>query len=189
MAGEGVLELIGPAGIVKIPRSRHGDVHVARFADGLAIVERLHYGELARSLLDQACNAEDVLGAVFRPHFAPVFVIPLMRSLYSFVNILFRTICHISQLLLCSRIVCSHVVPFLRLLEPAANEMVIGVLQVDVVGLFWCWRIVPARIEVELWPLLLLTARCCLCFSVTTDFLRFFGLFRFGSHILLFWRS
>src|SRR5918996_688235 len=59
--GEGVLELVRPARVVEEVRRRERQVDVARLADGLASVERLEHRELARALLEDARDAEEVL--------------------------------------------------------------------------------------------------------------------------------
>ena len=48
---EGVLELVGPAGVVEKVSGREWDVDIARLLDRLAAIERLEHGELAGSLL------------------------------------------------------------------------------------------------------------------------------------------
>ena len=58
---EGVLELVGPAGVVEEVRRGEREVDVPRLLDRLAAVERLEDGELARSLLEDAGDAEEVL--------------------------------------------------------------------------------------------------------------------------------
>ena len=58
---EGVLELVGPAGVVEEVRRCERDVDVARLLDRLAAVERLRDCELARALLDQPGDPEQVL--------------------------------------------------------------------------------------------------------------------------------
>ena len=47
-------------------RGGQRDVHVARLADRLAAVQRLHDGQLARPLLDEPGDAEQVLAALER---------------------------------------------------------------------------------------------------------------------------
>ena len=61
---DAVPELVGPAGVVEEVRGGERDVDVARFPQWLAAVERLHDRELARALLDQAGDPEQVLGAL-----------------------------------------------------------------------------------------------------------------------------
>ena len=67
----GVLELVGPAGVVEEVRGDQRDVDVARLADRLAVVERLEHRELARPLLDDPGDAEQVLAALARRHRRP----------------------------------------------------------------------------------------------------------------------
>ena len=68
----GVLELVGPAGVVEEVRGDERDVDVARLLDRLAVVEGLEHRELARALLHEAGDAEEVLRALgaggLRPH-------------------------------------------------------------------------------------------------------------------------
>jgi hypothetical protein len=63
-AESGVVELVGPAGVVEEVRRGQGYVDVAGFADGLAVVHRLDDGQLARALLDQPGDAKEVLRAL-----------------------------------------------------------------------------------------------------------------------------
>ena len=58
-----VAELVGPAGVVEEVRRRERDVDIARFAQRLAAVERLDDRQLARPLLDQPRDPEQVLAA------------------------------------------------------------------------------------------------------------------------------
>src|SRR4051794_25391858 len=51
---KGVVELVGPAGVVEEVRRGEREVDVARLLDRLAAVERLEDGELARALLEKA---------------------------------------------------------------------------------------------------------------------------------------
>jgi hypothetical protein len=68
---EGVLELVGPAGVVEEVRGGQGQVDVARLLDRLAAVQRLGHGQLAASLLDDPGDAEEVLRALGRPQLGP----------------------------------------------------------------------------------------------------------------------
>ena len=63
---ERVLELVGPARVVEEVRRGEREVDVARLADRLAAVERLEHGELARALLQDPRDAEEVLRALAR---------------------------------------------------------------------------------------------------------------------------
>src|SRR5207302_2939780 len=63
---ERVLELVRPAGVVEEVRGREWHVDVARFADRLAAVERLEDRELARALLEEPRDPEEILRALAR---------------------------------------------------------------------------------------------------------------------------
>ena len=67
----GVLELVGPAGVVEEVRGDDRDVDVARLLDRLAVVDRLQDGELAAALLDDPGDAVEVLGALGARHPRP----------------------------------------------------------------------------------------------------------------------
>ena len=73
----GVLQLVGPAGVVEEVRRDQRDVHVARLADRLAVVERLEHGELARPFLDDPGDAEQVLGPLPARHDRPGVLVGL----------------------------------------------------------------------------------------------------------------
>ena len=68
---EGVLELVGPAGVVEEVRGGERQIDVARLLDRLAAVERLGDRELAASLLKDAGDAEEVLRPLGRPQLGP----------------------------------------------------------------------------------------------------------------------
>ena len=68
---ERVLELVGPAGVVEEMRGGERQVDVARLLDRLAAVERLQHRELARALLQQPRDPEQVLGALRGPQRRP----------------------------------------------------------------------------------------------------------------------
>ena len=78
-AEAGVVELVGPAGVVEEVRGGQRDVDVARFADGLAVVERLDDGQLARALLDQSGDAKEVLRALRAGRLGPDLVVGATR--------------------------------------------------------------------------------------------------------------
>ena len=61
---EGVLELVGPAGVVEEVRRGQRHVDVARLLDRLAGVHALDHRELAAALLEDARDAVEVLGAL-----------------------------------------------------------------------------------------------------------------------------
>ncbi len=66
-----VVELVGPARVVEEVRRRQRDVAVARLADRLAVVEALENCELARPLLHDAGDPEEVLRTLGTGHRAP----------------------------------------------------------------------------------------------------------------------
>ena len=70
---ERVLELVGPAGVVEEVGRGERDVDVARLLDRLAAVDRLGDRKLARPLLDQARDAEEVLRPLARAQRRPAF--------------------------------------------------------------------------------------------------------------------
>ncbi len=78
-AGQGVVELVGPARVVEEVRRGERDVDVARLLDRLAAVERLDDGELARALLDAAGDAVDVLAALLARHLRPHLLVGAAR--------------------------------------------------------------------------------------------------------------
>ena len=67
----GVLELVGPAGVVEEVRGHQRDVDVAGLLDRLAVVDRLEHGQLAGALLDDAGDPVEVLGALAAGHPRP----------------------------------------------------------------------------------------------------------------------
>src|SRR5262249_54398288 len=62
--GKRVLELVGPARVVEEVCGRERHVDVARLPDRLAAVQRLQHRELARALLQDARDPEEVLRAL-----------------------------------------------------------------------------------------------------------------------------
>ena len=67
----GVLELVGPAGVVEEVGGDGRDVDVARLLDRLAVVDRLQHGELAAALLDDPGDPVEVLRALAPGHPRP----------------------------------------------------------------------------------------------------------------------
>jgi len=63
-AETGVVELVGPAGVVEEPGGDERHVDVAGLLDRLAVVQALGDGELAAALLHETGDAEQVLAAV-----------------------------------------------------------------------------------------------------------------------------
>ena len=84
---ERVLELVRPARVVEEVRGRERDVDVARFADGLAAVERFEDGELACALLQDPGDAEEVFGAFARAQLRPRAVERAARGLHRLIDV------------------------------------------------------------------------------------------------------
>src|SRR3954464_11522610 len=70
--GERVLQLVRPARVGEEVRRGQRYIDVARLADRLAAVQGLHDRQLARALLDQPRDAEDVLPALERRQRRPL---------------------------------------------------------------------------------------------------------------------
>ena len=70
-AGESVVELVRPAGVVEEMRGDEGQVDVAAFLDRLAAVHRLEHGEFPGLLLEQAGDAVEIFRALAAGHFPP----------------------------------------------------------------------------------------------------------------------
>jgi hypothetical protein len=87
LAGESVLELVGPAGVIEEVGGGERDVDVAALADRLAAVHRFDNGKLARAVLDHPRNAVDVFAAFFRGHLRPGLVVGFARGLHRFVHV------------------------------------------------------------------------------------------------------
>ena len=78
---ERVLELVRPARVVEEVRRSERQVDVARLADRLAAVQRLEHGELARTLLEQARDPEQVLRALGARECRPAVLVRRARSI------------------------------------------------------------------------------------------------------------
>ena len=83
----GVLQLVGPAGVVEEVRGDGRDVDVARLPDRLAVVDRLQDGELAAALLDDPGDPVEVLRALAARHRAPDPVVGLAGGLHRAVHV------------------------------------------------------------------------------------------------------
>ena len=87
LAVAGVLQLVGPAGVVEEVRGDDRDVDVARLLDRLAVVDRLQDGELAAALLDDPGDPVEVLGALAARHPAPDAVVGPAGGLHGAVDV------------------------------------------------------------------------------------------------------
>src|SRR5690606_17510547 len=79
-AESGVVELVGPARVVEEPGGDERNVDVAALLDGLAVVETLGDGQLARTLLHQAGDAEQVLATIGSAQSRPDRVVGATRG-------------------------------------------------------------------------------------------------------------
>ena len=87
-AGKGVLQLVRPARVIKKVRGDDGQIHVARFLDGLAAVHGFEHGQFARLFLDDARDAIKIFAALASGHFAPDFFVSAPRGLDRDVHVL-----------------------------------------------------------------------------------------------------
>jgi hypothetical protein len=129
--GEGVLELVRPARVVEEVRRRERQVDVAGLTNRLAAVERLEHGELARALLEDARDAEQVLGPLARGEVRPPVREPVAGGADREVDVLGARIGDLRQRLLVTR---RHARGKLRRagLDPlAADEEAVPVLEPD----------------------------------------------------------
>ena len=82
-----VVEFVRPTGVVEKMRRRHGHVEVARFLDGLAAVERLRDGKLARAILQKPRDTVEIFGAFAAGHLAPDAIVGALRRGISGIDI------------------------------------------------------------------------------------------------------
>ena len=97
---ERVLELVGPARVVEEVRRRERQVDVAALADRLAAVEALEHGELARALLDEPRDPEEVLRALGGRERRPAVLERAARSLHGEVDVLLVRLSDLGERLL-----------------------------------------------------------------------------------------
>jgi hypothetical protein len=96
---EGVLELVRPARVVEEVRGRKGEIDVARLPDRLASVERLGDCELARALLEDARDAEEVFRALRRRDVGPAVLERATGRPDRELDVLLACLCHFEELL------------------------------------------------------------------------------------------
>src|SRR5829696_2237516 len=123
---ERVLELVGPAGVVEEVRGRQRKVDVAGLLDRLPAVQRLQHRELARALLQDARNPEEVL----RP----------LRQ----IDVLGTGLADLREHLLGRRADGRKVLARLRLDELTADVEAVALLERDDVARLRSRRVVPA---------------------------------------------
>src|SRR5918996_1606541 len=127
--GEGVLELVRPAGVVEEVGRRERDIDVARLADGLAAVERLEHGELARAFLEDARDAEQVLRPLARSESGPAVLEGVARGLHGEVDVLRAGVRDLGERLLRRRVHARLELVRARLDELAADEEPVALLE------------------------------------------------------------
>jgi hypothetical protein len=67
----GIVELVRPACVVEEPRCHEWHVDITALLDGFAVVQTLRDGEFASTLLDEPCDAKQVLAPVGAREAAP----------------------------------------------------------------------------------------------------------------------
>ena len=97
---ERVLELVRPARVVEEVRGGERQVDVAALADRLAAVEALEHRELARALLEDPRDAEEVLRALGRRQRRPAVLEGAARRLDRRADVLLTRLGHLRELLL-----------------------------------------------------------------------------------------
>jgi len=103
-AEAGVLELVGPAGVVEEVRGDQRQVDVAGLADRLAVVDRLQYGQLTGALLDDPGDPVEVLGTVAAGHRAPDALVRAACGGHRRVHVCRPSRGHLGQCLLGGRV-------------------------------------------------------------------------------------
>ncbi len=102
--GEGVVELVRPAGVVEEVGRRQRDVDVAALLDRLAGVHRLDHGELAGALLHDPRDAVEVLGALAAGEARPDVVVRAAGGRDGPIDIGLRSASDAGERLLCRRV-------------------------------------------------------------------------------------
>src|SRR5690606_7809217 len=86
-AWESIVELIGPTRVIEKVRRREGYIYIARFAYGFTAVDRLEHRELSRAVLNEACDAVDILRALFTRQLRPDLGVRRTRSLHRRIDV------------------------------------------------------------------------------------------------------
>ena len=141
---EGVLELVGPAGVVEEVRGRQRNVDVAGLLDRLPAVQGLQHRELARALLKDARDPEEVLRPLCRGDGRPAVVVGVAGGLHGEVDVLGAGLGDLGEHLLGCRADRREVLARLRLDQLAADVEAVALLERDDVARLGCRRVVPA---------------------------------------------
>src|SRR5205085_11335481 len=134
-------ELVGPAGVVEEVRRGERQVDVARFLDWLAAVQRLEHRELARALLQDARDSEQVLRALRRRDVRPAVAEGLARGLHGPRGLGLRRLADLRERLL--RRGADRRVRLRRLEPLAADEVAVPLLEPDDVARLGRRRVGP----------------------------------------------
>ena len=129
---ERVLELVRPAGVVEEVRCRERQVDVARLLDRLAAVQRLEHRELARALLQDARDPEEVLRALRAGQLRPAVRECAARGRDGEIDVCLRRLADRRERLLVAR--RDRLVRLRRLDPVAADEEAVALAQRDDVG-------------------------------------------------------
>ena len=149
LAGEGILQLVGPAGVVEEVRGNQRQVEVAGFLDGLAAVEGFEDGELAGFLLDDARDAVEVFAALAGGELGPDAVVGGTGGLHGAVHVHVVGEGDLRELLLGGGVEGGEVFARVRRDELAPDEELVTRRDGDVFEVLRCGRVVPLRAEVE----------------------------------------
>src|SRR6266513_1895485 len=142
---ERVLELVGPAGVVEEVRRRERQVDVPRLADRLAAVQGLQHRELARALLEDPRDPEQVLRALGGARRRPAVLERLARAFDGERHVLGTGLRDLRERLLARGIERLVVLAGARLDELAADEDAVALLELDDLARFRGGRVLPRR--------------------------------------------
>ena len=101
----GVLKLVGPAGVVPEVRGGERHIHVTRLADRLPGVHRFGDGELAAALLQDAADAIEVLRSLSWVQLRPDLAVGAIGGLNGAVGIGGGSLRDLGEGLFCGRVV------------------------------------------------------------------------------------
>ena len=140
---ERVLELVGPARVVEEVRGRERQVDVARLLDRLAAIQRLEHGELARALLEDSRDPEQILRPLRARERGPAVLERLARGRDRAVNLLRRRLPDLGERLLARR--RDRRVRLARLQPLPADEVAVALVDPDDLARLGRRRVVPPR--------------------------------------------
>ena len=141
---EGVLELVGPAGVVEEVCGCQRKVDVAGLLDRLSAVQRLQHRELARALLQDARDPKEILRPLRRRDRRPAVVVGVTGCLHGQIDVLGTSLPNLREHLLGRRADGRKVLARLRLDELTADVEAVALLERDDVARFRSRCVVPA---------------------------------------------